>query len=131
MNENKRKNVLTKYKDLRVRAAIEIKKMWFTLGDGSKNKPMFLPQMVEPFMRVALIPISDIHNAIIPLFFDMIQCEHAEKANQSQATSGRHDFEKYAVPRQLITTLDAQITLGMSHSKSRNAFEKILKVGFI
>ena len=58
--------------------------MWFTLGDGSKNKHMFLPQMVEPFMRVALIPVADIYNAIIPLFFDMIQCEHVEKVNQMQ-----------------------------------------------
>jgi hypothetical protein len=31
-NENKRKNVLNKYKDLRVKAALEIKKMWYNLG---------------------------------------------------------------------------------------------------
>jgi hypothetical protein len=75
-NENKRKNILSRYKDLRVKAAVEIKKMWFNLGD---KKHLFIPNMVEPFMRVALIPINEIHNAIIPLFFDMINCEHLSK----------------------------------------------------
>jgi hypothetical protein len=31
-NENKKKNVLSKYKDMRIKAASEIKKMWFNLG---------------------------------------------------------------------------------------------------
>ena len=36
-NENKKKNVLLKYKDMRIKAASEIKKMWFNLG-WKKNK---------------------------------------------------------------------------------------------
>ena len=31
-NETKRKNVISKYKDIRVKAANEIKTMWFSLG---------------------------------------------------------------------------------------------------
>ena len=119
-NDNKKKNVLSKYKDIRVKAAIEIKKMWYNLGD---KKHLFIPNMVEPFMRVALIPINEIHNAIIPLFFDMISCEHSAKSNST-------DFDKYLVPRQLITTLDSQVIVSSRDYKSRNAFEKILKEKF-
>lgn len=75
-NENKKKNILTKYKDMRIKAASELKKMWFNLGD---KKQQFIPNMVEPFMMVALIPIPEIHNTIIPLFFDMINCEYFNK----------------------------------------------------
>jgi hypothetical protein len=32
-NENKRQNIISKYGDLRVKAAVEIKKMWFNLGN--------------------------------------------------------------------------------------------------
>lgn len=114
-NENKRKNVLLKYKDIRVKTAIEIKKMWYNLGD---KKSLFIPNMVEPFLRVALIPINEIHNAIIPLFFDMINCEHLNKGNN-------YEFDKYSVPRQLITTLDIQLVFGNGEIKFRNAFEKM------
>ena len=31
-NDNKRKIIINKYKDLRVKAALEIKKMWYSLG---------------------------------------------------------------------------------------------------
>ena len=82
------------------------------------KKSLFIPMMVEPFMRVALIPINEIHNAIIPLFFDMINCEHLNKGNNM-------DFEKYQVPRQLITTIDNQLALGYGEVKFRNAFEKM------
>ena len=75
-NENKKKNILTKYKDMRIKAASELKKMWFNLGD---KKQQFIPNMVEPFMMVALIPIPEIHNTIIPLIFDMINCEYFNK----------------------------------------------------
>jgi hypothetical protein len=75
--------------------------------------------MVEPFMHVALIPINDVHNAIIPLFFDMINCEELLK--------GSHvSFDEYSVPRQLITTLDVQVASGHGDSKFRNAVEKML-----
>ena len=46
-NENKKKNVLAKYKDMRIKAASEIKKMWFNLSKSSsllvkmsKNAPL-------------------------------------------------------------------------------------------
>jgi hypothetical protein len=74
--------------------------------------------MVEPFMHVALIPINDVHNAIIPLFFDMINCEHLLKGNNVE-------FDDYTVPKQIITTLDIQVAFGYGDSKFRNAMEKM------
>jgi hypothetical protein len=112
-NENKRKKVLLKYKDIRVRAANEIKNMWFNLAD---KKSVFIPLMIEPFMKVALIPIADVHAAIIPLFFDMINCELYERGSE---------FEKCIVPIHLITTIDTQVALGNGDHQFRNAFEKM------
>ena len=120
-NENKRKNVLSKYKDMRIKAATEIKKMWFNLGD---KKQQFIPTMVEPFMMVALIPIPEIHNTIIPLFFDMIHCEYFNKGNMGIFL----EFEKYSVPSQLITTLDIQVALGKGDVQFRNAFERMYEI---
>lgn len=114
-NENKRRNILCIYKDIRVKAAIEIKKMWYNLG---AVKQQFIPNMVEPFMQVALLPINEIHNAIIPLFFDMINCEHLYMGSNV-------DFEDYSVPKHLITTLDKQLPFGNGDNTFRNAFEKM------
>ena len=47
-----------------------------------------------------------------------INCEHLNKGNNM-------DFEKYTVPRQLITTIDDQLALGYGEVKFRNAFEKM------
>lgn len=74
--------------------------------------------MVEPFMKVALIPLNEIHNSIIPVFFDMINSEHMLKGLNV-------DFDDYVVPRELITNLDIRIALGYGDCKFRNAFEKM------
>jgi hypothetical protein len=119
-NENKRKNVLNKFKDIRIKAAHEIKKMWYNLGN---KKHHFIPNLVEPFMRVALIPITEIHNAIIPLFFDMINSEHLSKGNSVE-------FDNFCVPKAIITTLDKQTLGGYGDLKFRTSIEKILKERF-
>lgn len=77
--------------------------------------------MVEPFMMVALIPIPEIHNTVIPLFFDMINCEFFSKGNMGIFL----DFEKYSVPTQLITTLDIQVAMGKGDIQFKNAFERM------
>ena len=77
--------------------------------------------MVDPFMLVALIPIPQIHETIIPIFFDMINCEYVSKAK-----SGIYlEFEKYEVPHQLITTLDIEVGMGKGDAQFRDAFFKI------
>lgn len=122
-NENKRKSVKLKYDDIRVKASVQIKKMWFNLGD---RKQEFIPNMVDPFMLVALIPIPEIHNTMIPLFFDMINCEYYSKGK-----SGVYlEFDKYSVPHQLITTLDIQVGLGKGDIQFKQAFNRIFMEKF-
>lgn len=74
--------------------------------------------MVEPFLKVALIPATEIHNSIIPVFFDMINCEHLIKGLGV-------DFDDYVVPRELITNLDILVALGFGDYKFRQAFERM------
>lgn len=119
-NENKTKNMMNKYGDMRIRAAEEIKKMWYNLGN---KKHYFLPQIVEPFMRVAILPIGEVHHSVIPLFFDMINCEHLTKTNKMTGTAS--SFDEYTVPRQLITTIDSQICYGYGDVKFRNNIERM------
>lgn len=36
----------------------------------------FIPAMVGPILEVTLIPEPELRKATIPIFFDMMQCEH-------------------------------------------------------
>lgn len=87
------------------------------LGD---KKNHFIQNMIEPFLKVALIPAAEIHNAIIPVFFDMISCEHINKYPSVE-------FDDYLVPRELITHADMLVALGYGDHSFREAFERMYK----
>lgn len=36
----------------------------------------FIPAMVGPMLEVTLVPEPELRKATIPIFFDMMQCEH-------------------------------------------------------
>lgn len=36
----------------------------------------FIPGMVGPILEVTLVPEPELRKATIPIFFDMMQCEH-------------------------------------------------------
>lgn len=36
----------------------------------------FIPSMVGPILEVTLVPEPELRKATIPIFFDMMQCEH-------------------------------------------------------
>lgn len=74
--------------------------------------------MVEPFLKVALIPAADIHNAIIPVFFDMLSSEHMLKYPNVE-------FDDYSVPRELITNVDILVAHGFGDQTFREAFERM------
>lgn len=68
----KRAKVLARYGDMRKQMGLEIKAMWFNLG---QHKIKFIPDMVGNFLEMTLIPDIDLRAATIPIFFDMMQCE--------------------------------------------------------
>ncbi|KAG8228175.1 hypothetical protein J437_LFUL014410, partial [Ladona fulva] len=71
-SEKKRMHILMNFKDMRKEMTHEIKDMWFTLGPW---KGEFIPDLVGPFLEISAIPDADIRMIIVPLFFDMAQCE--------------------------------------------------------
>lgn len=40
------------------------------------HKICFIPGMVGPILEMTLIPEEELRRATIPIFFDMITCEH-------------------------------------------------------
>ncbi len=71
-SQMKRAKILSTYGDMRKQMGLEIKTMWFNLG---QHKHKFIPSMVGNFLEMTLIPDIDLRNATIPIFFDMMQCE--------------------------------------------------------
>uniref|UniRef100_A0A8C1XHM5 Dedicator of cytokinesis 2 n=1 Tax=Cyprinus carpio TaxID=7962 RepID=A0A8C1XHM5_CYPCA len=69
----KRSKILAKYGDMRRLIGFAIRDMWYKLG---KNKICFIPGMVGPILEMTLIPEEELRRATIPIFFDMMQCEH-------------------------------------------------------
>ncbi len=59
-----------RYGDMRKQMGLEIKTMWFNLG---QHKIRFIPSMVGSFLEMTLVPDIDLRNATIPIFFDMMQ----------------------------------------------------------
>ena len=71
-SQMKRAKILSTYGDMRKQMGMEIKTMWFNLG---QHKHKFIPSMVGNFLEMTLIPDIDLRNSTIPIFFDMMQCE--------------------------------------------------------
>jgi len=53
------------------------------------EKIKFIPAMVGPILEATLVPEPDLRKATIPIFFDMMQCEHNVSSN--------HTFQKVRV----------------------------------
>lgn len=67
-----------RYGDMRRLIGFAIRDMWYKLG---KNKICFIPGMVGPILEMTLIPEEELRRATIPIFFDMMQCEHNHSGN--------------------------------------------------
>uniref|UniRef100_A0A665TXD0 Dedicator of cytokinesis 2 n=1 Tax=Echeneis naucrates TaxID=173247 RepID=A0A665TXD0_ECHNA len=74
----KRNKILAKYGDMRRLIGFAIRDIWYKLGS---HKICFIPGMVGPILEMTLIPEEELRRATIPIFFDMITCEHAHSGN--------------------------------------------------
>uniref|UniRef100_A0A8D3C682 Dedicator of cytokinesis 2 n=1 Tax=Scophthalmus maximus TaxID=52904 RepID=A0A8D3C682_SCOMX len=74
----KRNKTLAKYGDMRRLIGFSIRDIWYKLGS---HKICFIPGMVGPILEMTLIPEEELRRATIPIFFDMITCEHAHSGN--------------------------------------------------
>ncbi|KAM9359964.1 dedicator of cytokinesis protein 5 isoform 1-T1 [Symphorus nematophorus] len=112
-SQEKRNKILNKYGDMRKAVGFKIRDMWYNLGP---HKMKFIPAMVGPILEVTLVPEPELRKATIPIFFDMMQCEH-------NFSPGR-TFETFE--NELITKLDQEVEGGRGDEQYKVLLEKTL-----
>ncbi|MFT7796902.1 dedicator of cytokinesis protein 5 [Arapaima gigas] len=112
-SEEKRNKILKKYDDMRKSIGFKIRDMWYNLGP---HKMKFIPAMVGPILEVTLVPEPDLRKATIPIFFDMMQCEHN--------FSPSHTFQMFE--NELIMKLDQEVEGGRGDEQYKVLLEKTL-----
>lgn len=128
-NLNKQSTILARYKDIRRETVIDIRNMWFNLGE---HKTRFVPQLVGPILEMSLIPDTEIRRLSIPIFFDMMQCEWSSskfipesygdtKRNVSHCKGNFNSFEK-----KMIEQLDILVEAGRADEEYKELFHDIM-----
>uniref|UniRef100_A0A3Q3AJ62 Dedicator of cytokinesis 5 n=1 Tax=Kryptolebias marmoratus TaxID=37003 RepID=A0A3Q3AJ62_KRYMA len=112
-SQEKRNKILNKYGDMRKTIGFKIRDMWYNLG---MHKMKFIPAMVGPILEVTLVPEPELRKATIPIFFDMMQCEHNFSPTRTFET-----FEN-----ELITKLDQEVEGGRGDEQYKVLLEKTL-----
>ncbi|XP_035265264.1 dedicator of cytokinesis protein 2 isoform X1 [Anguilla anguilla] len=107
----KRNKILAKYGDMRRLIGFAIRDMWYKLG---VNKICFIPGMVGPILEMTLIPEEELRRATIPIFFDMIQCEHGHSGH----------FRKFE--NEIILKLDHEVEGGGGDERYMELLQTIL-----
>uniref|UniRef100_A0A8C9ZKT8 Dedicator of cytokinesis 5 n=1 Tax=Sander lucioperca TaxID=283035 RepID=A0A8C9ZKT8_SANLU len=110
-SQEKRNKILNKYGDMRKSIGFKIRDMWYNLGP---HKMKFIPAMVGPILKVTLVPEPELRKATLPIFFDMMQCEH-------NFSPGR-TFEMFE--NELITKLDQEVEGGRGDEQYKVLLEK-------
>ncbi|MGH0129823.1 UNVERIFIED_CONTAM: hypothetical protein FKN15_039782 [Acipenser sinensis] len=111
--EKKREDIYIRYGDMRKEIGFTIRDMWYNLGP---HKMKFIPAMVGSILEVTLVPEPDLRKATIPIFFDMMQCEHNSSSSRSFQT-----FEN-----ELIMKLDQEVEGGRGDEQYKVLLEKTL-----
>uniref|UniRef100_A0A8C6MCI1 Dedicator of cytokinesis 5 n=1 Tax=Nothobranchius furzeri TaxID=105023 RepID=A0A8C6MCI1_NOTFU len=106
-SQEKRNKILNKYGDMRKTIGFKIRDMWYNLGP---HKMKFIPAMVGPILEVTLVPEPELRKATIPIFFDMMQCEH--------------NFSPFE--NELIKKLDQEVEGGRGDEQYKVLLEKTL-----
>ncbi|XP_032411020.1 LOW QUALITY PROTEIN: dedicator of cytokinesis 2 [Xiphophorus hellerii] len=107
----KRNKILVKYGDMRRLIGFAIRDIWYKLGS---HKICFIPGMVGPILEMTLIPEEELRRATIPIFFDMISCEHVQFGN----------FQKFE--NEIILKLDHEVEGGGGDERYMQLLETIL-----
>ena len=105
---------------MRVQGAFELRNMWYSLGD---NKQHFIPNILDSFLKVGLVPIKQINDEIIPLFFDMMNSELNLKRDEIDYNESVLDI--LTVPTKLVTQLDIHFENGAGNFGFRDSFKKM------
>ncbi|XP_078730963.1 dedicator of cytokinesis protein 3 isoform X3 [Lampetra fluviatilis] len=106
----KRKQILSKYGDMRVLMAHEVFRMWQSLGD---HKAHFIPGLLGPFLEVTLVPQTELRRVLIPIFHEMMDCEQRKNGSFKQ------------VEAEIIDKLDSLLSEGRGDEDYRELFSLI------
>ncbi|CAB3409227.1 unnamed protein product [Caenorhabditis bovis] len=101
---------------LRKAAAKDLRSMWFRLSPSQKL--IYIPSMVGAFLKVSLVDDDDAREAIIPIFFDMMQTEYN--------TSSSRSFKEFA--SELVAQLDSIVG---EHSATKAFKEQFRQLSII
>ncbi|NWT06378.1 DOCK2 protein, partial [Mionectes macconnelli] len=107
----KRNSILAKYGDMRAMIGASIRDMWYSLGH---RKIEFIPGMVGPILEMTLVPELELRKSTIPIFFDMMLCEHQLTGNFSR-------FED-----EILRRLDSEVEGGRGDEQYKQLFKSIL-----
>ncbi|KAJ7422883.1 hypothetical protein BTVI_11998 [Pitangus sulphuratus] len=107
----KRNSILAKYGDMRATVGASIRDMWYSLGH---RKIEFIPGMVGPILEMTLVPELELRRSTIPIFFDMMLCEH-------QLTGSFSRFED-----EILRRLDSEVEGGRGDEQYKQLFRSIL-----
>ncbi|XP_030224801.1 dedicator of cytokinesis 2 [Gadus morhua] len=110
-SHTKRNKILAKYGDMRRLIGFSIRDIWYKLGSHKIN---FIPGMVGPILEMTLIPEEELRRATLPIFSDMMTCEHTHFGNF-------HKFEN-----EIILNLDHQVEGGGGDVRYMELLETIL-----
>ncbi|XP_072573617.1 dedicator of cytokinesis protein 2 [Paramormyrops kingsleyae] len=110
-SHTKRNKILSKYGDMRRLIGFAIRDMWYKLGN---NKICFIPGMVGPILEMTLIPEEELRRATIPIFFDMMLCEHSRS----------NHFKKFE--NEIILKLDHEVEGGGGDEQYMELLQTIL-----
>ncbi|NXW47330.1 DOCK2 protein, partial [Nyctiprogne leucopyga] len=112
-SQAKRNSILDKYGDMRAAIGASIRDMWYNLGH---RKIEFIPGMVGPILEMTLVPELELRKSTIPIFFDMMLCEH-------QLTQSFSRFED-----EILRKLDSEVEGGRGDEQYKQLFESIPRV---
>ncbi|NXL16644.1 DOCK2 protein, partial [Setophaga kirtlandii] len=107
----KRNSILAKYGDMRATIGASIRDMWYSLG---QRKIEFIPGMVGPILEMTLVPELELRKSTIPIFFDMMLCEH-------RLTGTFNRFED-----EILRRLDSEVEGGRGDEQYMQLFKSIL-----
>lgn len=112
---SKKNKILKRYGDMRRDLASEIRTMWFHLDTHTIK---FVPHMIGPFLEMALIPDHRLRKEIIPIFFEMMQCEYYSKVANGEDANFRTCEEE------MIIQLDKLFEARKGDEEFRQLFER-------
>ena len=107
------------------------------------HKRSFVPDLVPSLLDLSLIPVEDLRVAIIPLFYDMLQCEYrtprsvhaTEPQPMAMATVTRRDLHEHRrihgtvaeFETTMVKSLDVYIEGGRGDADYVRLFEQLMQ----